>query len=193
MKVNKIDPTLLSDLVPIKALSPEQCQELASKSKLGELKAGHYLYKSGEENQRVFYVLQGDVELVQNQMASRIVTGGTRMAKIPLERRLCTAKVKTDCVYLCVDANLLDNMLAPGQSGSVEVQDLDDEDWMTKILQANIFSKIPPVNIQSIFMRMKEVRTKAGQLVVKQGDVGDSYYIIRNGQCRVVRRTKSAP
>ena len=195
----KINPALLSDLVPIKALSPDHCQELALKSQVGEIKAGNYLFKTGNEGKRVVYVLKGSVDLAREGAPLRTIAGGTKQAKLPLEQNKvhqCTARAKTDVMYLSVDANLLDIMLTWEQSGGYEVQELEqesDEDWMSKILQANVFHKIPPANIQSVFMRMKESHFRPGDFVIKQGEEGDSFFIIREGTCQVIRKTKKSP
>ncbi|MDH5324394.1 MAG: cyclic nucleotide-binding domain-containing protein [Gammaproteobacteria bacterium] len=196
----KIDPEIFSDLVPVKALSPDHCQELALKSKMGQIGSGKVLIKQGEDNGRIIYVLKGAVEISGDGVETRTVTGGSKQAKMPLDQSKvarCTATTKTDVLYLSVDANLLDIMLTWEQSGGYEVQDLQDdqgdEDWMSKILQAKVFHKIPPANIQSVFMRMKETHFKAGEPVIKQGGEGDTFYIIREGNCRVIRQTKKAP
>lgn len=197
---NKINPALLADLVPIKALSPDHCQELALKSQTGVLKAGNFLFKAGDEGKRIVYALKGSVDLIQEGAPVRTVAGGTKQAKLPLEQssvHQCTARTKTDVTYLTVDANLLDIMLTWEQSGGYQVQELEDEqgdeDWMSRILQANVFHKIPPANIQSVFMRMKETHYNAGDYVIKQGEEGDSFYIIREGNCQVIRQTKKTP
>ena len=39
------------------------------------------------------------------------------------------------------------------------------EDWMTMLLQTKAFHKIPPANIQAIFMRMQQINYKAGALL----------------------------
>ncbi|MDH5327921.1 MAG: cyclic nucleotide-binding domain-containing protein [Gammaproteobacteria bacterium] len=187
-----IDPAIFSDLVPIKALSPDHCKELAAKSRILKSKAGQALYNAEDASRRVFYVIKGEVELIQKGAPTRSVVGGTKHSKLPLERQQCSAKAKTDLVCLSVDADLLDNMLALEQSGRIELQELEDEDWMTKTLQSSLFHKIPPLNLQSFFMRMEEVAVKSGQMVFNQGSEGDSFYIIRKGQCQVVRQTRSS-
>ena len=62
---------------------------------------------------------------------------------------------------------------------------------MTRILQSQAFLQIPPANIQAMFMRMQEVPMRAGQEVVKQGDDGDFYYIIKSGRAKVTRASKT--
>ncbi len=56
---------------------------------------------------------------------------------------------------------------------------------MTTLLQTKAFHRIPAANIQAIFMRMQQVNFKAGDVVIKQGDEGDYFYVITEGRCAV--------
>ena len=60
---------------------------------------------------------------------------------------------------------------------------------MTALLQTKAFHRIPPANIQAIFMRMQRVDYRAGEVVIKQGDDGDYFYVIVKGTCAVTRET----
>jgi rhodanese-related sulfurtransferase len=60
---------------------------------------------------------------------------------------------------------------------------------MTTLLQTTAFHKIPPANIQAIFMRMQQVNYKAGDVVIRQGEEGDFFYVITKGKCVVTRET----
>jgi rhodanese-related sulfurtransferase len=62
---------------------------------------------------------------------------------------------------------------------------------MTRILQSKAFLRIPPANIQHMFMRLHEVPVSVGQAIIKQGDEGDFYYIISRGKCKVTRESAS--
>jgi rhodanese-related sulfurtransferase len=57
------------------------------------------------------------------------------------------------------------------------------------LLQAKAFHKIPPANIQAIFMRMQQINYKSGDVVVKQGSEGDYFYVLTRGTCLVTRET----
>ena len=92
--------------------------------------------------------------------------------------------------YVTIDSDLLDVMLTWDQTGSYEVSELRGEasgndDWMTTLLQTKAFHKIPPANIQAIFMRLQQVNCKAGDVVIKQGEEGD--YLLRH-HARPLRR-----
>jgi len=56
-------------------------------------------------------------------------------------------------------------------------------------LQAKAFHKIPPANIQAIFMRMQQINYKSGDVVLKQGAEGDYFYVLTRGKCLVTRET----
>jgi len=101
---------------------------------------------------------------------------------------------------VAVDRDLLDLMLTWDQTGDYHVQELseageetDDTDWMMRLLQTDCFRRIPPANIQAIFMRMEPVSFKAGDKIINQGDPGDYFYIVRDGRCIVTRATTAKP
>ena len=77
---------------------------------------------------------------------------------------------------------------------SVDEDDDDagaDGDWMTRILQSQAFLQVLPANIQALFMRLQEVPMSADEVVIKQGEEGDYYYIIKNGKAKVTRSSKT--
>jgi CRP-like cAMP-binding protein len=63
------------------------------------------------------------------------------------------------------------------------------EDWMTMLLQTKAFHKIPPANIQAIFMRMQQINYKSGDVILKQGAEGDYFYVLTRGSALVTRET----
>jgi rhodanese-related sulfurtransferase len=60
---------------------------------------------------------------------------------------------------------------------------------MTTLLQTKAFHRIPPANIQAIFMRMQRINYRAGDVVIKQGTEGDYFYVVVSGKCVVTRET----
>ncbi|MBK7250310.1 MAG: hypothetical protein IPI06_05355 [Gammaproteobacteria bacterium] len=60
---------------------------------------------------------------------------------------------------------------------------------MTTLLQTKAFQRIPPANIQAIFLRMQRVQCRAGEVIIKQGAEGDYFYAIVKGRRAVTRET----
>jgi rhodanese-related sulfurtransferase len=86
-------------------------------------------------------------------------------------------------------------MLTWDQTGTYEVSELQGkgdvggDDWMTMLLQTKAFHKIPPANIQAIFMRMQQINYRSGDVILKQGTEGDYFYVLTRGSAIVTRET----
>lgn len=196
-----VDVDLLKTLVPANALNADNFSELSRKVRVEELSAGRMLFKTGDVDRQAVYVLQGEVELTADNESPRIIRGGTQEARHALanqQPRRATARAKTNVSITRIDSDLLDILLTWDQLSGIEVSDItvaeehdDDQtgDWMQRVLQSKAFLRIPPANIQSMFMRLHELPVKAGQVIVRQGDEGDYYYIISRGSCTVSRES----
>jgi CRP-like cAMP-binding protein len=197
-----VDIIEFASLVPIKALGMDHCRELLNQSEVSVTEKGGVIFEQGAPVEKILYVMEGDVELLVDGKLKKRIKGGTRLSKLPLEQGKhyqYTARAMNNVVSVRVDANTLDIMLTWDQSGGYEVQELDstndegDDDWMAKLLQAKIFHRIPPANIQSIFMSMVTHHFAAGESVIRQGEEGEHFYIIREGACKVTRKTRKNP
>ncbi len=197
-----VDKNILKTLVPANALNAENFQELAGKAFVEELAPGKMVFKIGEVDRKTTYLLEGEITLSDDSGGSSTIRGGTDAAKHPLanmQPRKQTAKTKTACKITRFDSDLMDILLTWDQLSGIEVNEIqvdedeedDDSDWMTRILQSQAFLQIPPANIQAMFMRMQEVPMSAGQVILKQGDDGDYYYVIKHGKVKVTRASKT--
>jgi CRP-like cAMP-binding protein len=186
----------LKSLSPMSGLKKDNLHALVKKVKVKEAQTGEALFREGDSEKRTVYLLSGTVELREGGNRERI-TGGSPEAQNPLSPvlpRRQSAVAVTPCEYIAIDSDLLDVMLTWDQTGSYEVSELrgdrvSADDWMTTLLQTKAFHKIPPANIQAIFMRLQQANHKAGDVVIKQGDEGDYFYVITRGQCVVTRET----
>ena len=193
----QVDSAQLKAFSPIDSLKKDNLAALAKKTKVRDAQPGETLFREGDAEKRTFYVLSGTVELREGTLRSGRITGGTEDARNPLSPKLPrrhTAIATSAVEYITIDSDLLDVMLTWDQTGSYEVSELRGEsggsdDWMTTLLQTKAFHKIPPANIQAIFMRLQQVNHKAGDVVIKQGDEGDFFYVITRGKCVVTRET----
>src|SRR5688572_24077308 len=193
----QVDSAQLKAFSPIDSLKKDNLAALAKKTKVRDAQPGETLFREGDAEKRTFYVLSGTVELREGSKRIARITGRSEDARNPLSPKLPrrhTAIATSAVEYITIDSDLLDVMLTWDQTGSYEVSELRGEsagsdDWMTTLLQTKAFHKIPPANIQAIFMRLQQVNYKAGDIVIKQGDEGDYFYVITRGKCVVTRET----
>jgi CRP-like cAMP-binding protein len=189
---------VLQRFTPMDGLKRQNLEALAQKTSIHGLEAGQKLFKAGDKDKRSFYLVAGSLELRNEAGDISILEAGTTEARAAISPHLprqITARAMEDAEYISIDADLLDVMLTWDQTGNYEVSELqggsseDGDDWMTTLLQTQAFHRIPPANIQAIFIRMQQVNYKAGEAVIKQGGDGDYFYVITRGQCSVVRET----
>jgi CRP-like cAMP-binding protein len=193
----QVDIAQLKAFSPIDSLKKDNLAALVKKTKVRDAQPGETLFREGDAEKRTVYVLSGTVELREGTQTTSKVSGGTEDARNPLSPKLPrrhTGIAVSPVEYITIDSDLLDVMLTWDQTGSYEVSELRGEtagsdDWMTTLLQTKAFHKIPPANIQAIFMRLQQVNHKAGDVVIKQGDEGDYFYVITRGKCVVTRET----
>jgi CRP-like cAMP-binding protein len=189
----------LRKLSPLDGMKNENLAALARKVSIEELPAGRTLFKEGDTARRTYWLIAGMVELREGERTVAMIRGGTPESRTPLAPKIprrFSARAVDAIEYLAIDADLLDMMITWDQTGTYEVAELQaqfsnggGDDWMTTLLQTKAFHRIPPANIQAIFMRMQRVACRTGEVVIQQGTEGDFFYAIVSGKCVVTRET----
>lgn len=197
-----VDVALLARFQPLNALNPENLQEVLKQLELEQLASKSTLFNKGDADAFQYYLLEGEIDLIGDSGVLKSIKGGTPdgfNALAHILPRTVTAKAKTDCRYFKIDGNLIDLMLTWDQTGNYQVDVLgsggaqSDDDWMSRILQTQAFHRIPPANIQAIFLRMESVPVKAGEKIISQDEEGDYFYIIKKGRALVTRSMPNQP
>jgi len=192
------DLAILRTFSPLDGLKAENLHALARKTHIRELSAGRVLFKEGDTDKRTFYLVAGNVELRADDRLIGMIRAGSpeaRAALAPGLPRKFTARAAGDLEYIVIDSDLLDVLITWDQTGKYEVAELNSDslgvsaDWMTTLLKTKAFHRIPPANIQAIFMRMQRLNYRSGDIVIKQGAEGDYFYVVVAGRCVVTRET----
>lgn len=187
----------LNNYQPLDSLTPENLKEIADKLEVCELKKGDTVFEEGNRDDQHIFLYTGNVDLVKAGKTLKTIEAGTADAHNAIAHiipRNFSCIASSDAVIFKVDADMLDMMLAWGQTGSFQVEELssdggDDGDWMTHLLQTESFRRIPPANIQAIFTSLEDIEARPGDSIIKQGDPGDYFYIIKSGRCMVTRKS----
>jgi len=198
MTEEQMTTELLKRFSPLDGLKRDNLAALSRKVQVRELSPGQVLFKEGDTEKRTIYIVTGILELQDQGKVVGTVEGGSDFARNPIAPvfpRRVTAKARDRVQFISIDSDLLDVMLTWDQTGTYEVSELHGdnasggEDWMTMLLQTKAFHKIPPANIQAIFMRMQQINYKSGDVILKQGSEGDYFYVLTRGDALVTRET----
>ena len=189
--------------IPVNGMKPASQKDVFNKVKTREITAGTTLFKHGDSEPTSYYLISGKVDLLSpDGEVVRTIAAGSKQASYRLAHQLprtCSVLMTEDGVIVQFPNDLLDVALTWDQTGRFEVGELnepasegaDDADWMTRVLQMPIFQRIPPANLQTLFMKMESVESSVGDVVVRQGDDGDYFYVINSGRCIVTRESPS--
>lgn len=185
---------ILRDLIPLNSLTENRFREITSSLTIEDIPAGSKLFAEGDQDNRSVYLLDGVVNFIDSSgNVTGVISAGTDPARSPLAKqqpRLVTARAATKSVIACIDSTLLDVMLTLDQSTEGESKPHStrtSEDWSTRMLQSEALIKLTPPDIQQLLLKLESVNVKAGDVIIRQGDEGDYFYIIREGKCSVTR------
>jgi CRP-like cAMP-binding protein len=190
-----VDEALLRTLTPLNLLGAAEIKDLITRSTVRKVEAGHGIGERGGTAPSTLYLLAGTVEIITDGETVTVVTAGTETAKHPLIRKPksghVAARAKDEVTVLDVGIDS-DALLAQmNTSSEYEVSDIrsaTDTDWLTRFLQAKVFMRLPPSNIRELLSRMEEIAVSAGQVIMRQGEADDYYYIVKQGRCRVTTK-----
>jgi CRP-like cAMP-binding protein len=189
----RIETDTLRNLVPLNALTAAQLTELSTKVTLEQLPRGQYLFHEGDPAVEYVYLLRGKVSLVRGGRLAKQVAGGSPLARLALahhQPRRASARTESRASFLRIDSDLVNSFISWSESSGYEVAELveeDADDWMARMLHHWVFRRLPAVNVQLVLERMQEIRVDKDEIVIRQGEWGDFYYIVKHGRCRVTR------
>ena len=186
-------------LVPLNGLRESYLADLFNHVSVQTILQGQVLFQFGQVDNQHIYLLHGEVHL---QTASGEVDSvATEDSILPLahaQPRQQRGVAITDCMILRVDSDYLDRMVCWSQISDYLLAELcnerdmdDDMEWIQTVLKSNLFYKVPPINVEMIFDRLKPVVVMAGDAIIRQGELGDACYFIKEGEAEVTQRSES--
>ncbi len=198
-------PEQLGALDPLSSLGADRLRELAALAALTRVPRGvdplrHVSLKGGS-----LFLLDGELLLVFSQGGTQVVVGGTDNARYAVNRRespLTRAKAITDADMLVVDDEVLDivmtwDQVAAGEAAGGKAAGMAQamrSDWklisgMFSLanLQHGVFSQLPSARIEELLGRFERMPVRRGDVVIREGDEGDYYYVVESGRCQVER------
>ncbi len=187
---------LVSTLVPLGVLSPQNQAEILDQSEVLNFERGAFVFNEGDTDPYSFYLLEGRLELLSGGQTIQRLVGGSDdavHALAQLQPRKMSARAESAVSVLRIDRALLDKMRtdqAEQERRAFQVAEIDseeDDDWMTRMLQSKLFSNLPASNIHRIFSRMETITAAQGDVIVKQDADGDFYYVVVRGRAEITR------
>ncbi|MCK9199518.1 MAG: cyclic nucleotide-binding domain-containing protein [Gallionella sp.] len=210
--VRALDVKVLAGLEPISTFGPARLRELLDYCQVETVPEGNDPFRTrGLEGQSV-YLVDGEIELVYLDGNRVVVNAQSEWAKHPLGKRqpdVVAARALRESQLLRVDDELLDRMVTLDQISRHDPQanihaaplqaagDAQAQSNVRHLLRSRMFNAeqlrngplahVPMANISALLQRFEVVVVWAGDVIIREGDDGDYYYLIDSGRAEVTR------
>ncbi len=188
---------------PLSRLSRERLDEIAQTAKAVRAERGSDPLATCAATHSA-YLLRGEIVLMFSQGGTLVVVGGTADANQALNRRekaLARTKAITDVTLVLIEDDALDilstwDQLAASLGKNGGASEANGRGVASAFSLANLrsglFSRLPAAHIDELFRRFEHVTVKRKQVIVREGDQAEYYYVINTGRCLVERKIGGA-
>lgn len=187
---------VVRQLIPLSTMPANKFAVLCAQLNIEYLDEGQFLFRRGDENSDLFYLLNGTIGLQADALKIETIVANSESARFAIAHQI-PRKVDAVAVsriqFLRLDTNRVKSVQAlPNDENEstmiLEEESEHDDDWMTTLLKSPIFRGLPPANLQKILISLEEISFNAGDVVIRQGEPGDYYYIIKKGKALISRK-----
>jgi CRP-like cAMP-binding protein len=187
-------------LIPLINLSEKNLQKLAQTLDPDVYDKGAIIVEQGDTDNDAIYLIEGGVELLsQGTAMSTVIQAGTDEALSPIAHsrpRQFTVKATTEAVIIRFDNATLDRMVVLDEltTSITQLHPLGakqfegDSEWLDEMLRNKAFSRLAQAQIAPLVLKMEPVSVKSGEIITRQGEEGNYYFVIKQGKVNVSRK-----
>ncbi|MCF6250988.1 MAG: cyclic nucleotide-binding domain-containing protein [Methylococcaceae bacterium] len=190
---------IIRQLIPLSTMPISQFTTLCQNISLEDASENSFLFKKNDTENDLIYLIDGSITLQSKELKVEIIKSGTESSRFALAHQIprkIDAYSNTAVRFLRLNPDIINALPSISYEESASYMVIDepdddennDDDWMTTLLKSPIFRALPPANLQQIIISLNEVAFKKGDSIIKQGDPGDYYYLIKNGHCLISRK-----
>ena len=199
----RASPEQLSRLDPLGALSPNRLRELADLTVVERAGRGSDPLAAHKDSGHSVFLLRGELLLMYEGGGTLVVVGSMGDGRHALNRggaKIGRSKAISDVELLCVEDEALDILVTfdqvatgGGATGSAMAEAVRSDARLVagifslSNLRHGVFARLPAARIEGMFARFERIGAKRGDVVIREGEEGDYYYVIETGRCQVER------
>lgn len=184
-------PSLRSSLPLFADISEPQMREMLIDSDISQRQSGDVVFERNDYTDTFWSIVSGSVTIeVDENLKVRLGKGSFfgEMGLISGRRRVATVRV-AEANTILVETPRKQILKLMASVGSV--RRALDEVFIKRALQSTIFPSVSPEFLDNLVKKAKMKNFKKGDVLFKEGDVGDALYVIRKGSVKISRRNKA--
>ena len=191
MSVNTAD---LAKLYPLDSLRPENLEQLAREATTEEHGRGEVLFRAGDTDEHTIFVLAGRVQGEYPDGKVKETDASTLQGRYALgdmqPRRFTATVMSITATIVKIERRYMEKILCWDQLSRAEnFRHYDPSPeanrWVFRLLQSRVMHKLPTAGIERMFQRFEAVDVRAGDVIVREGEEADYFYVIKDGAASV--------
>ncbi|GAB4130162.1 MAG: hypothetical protein Fur0040_12680 [Sideroxydans sp.] len=200
-----LDIRVLAALEPISSFSPARLRELLDYCHVETIPPQIDPFADHPLTGQSVYLLRGELELTYADGNRVVIRADSEWARHPIGKRqpeIRSARTLSQVQLLRVDDDLLDRMVTWDQFAHHDdirpkVDKEGTEAAVHRLLNSGMFSAenlshgpfahLPPANIGKLLSRVEAIAVWDKDVIVREGEEGDYYYLIESGRAQVTR------
>jgi putative peptide zinc metalloprotease protein len=171
----------------------DDLRPIASVLKSRQYAAGETIIRQGEPGNEFFIVESGKVQVwVQNenlesQQVNSLSAGQFfgEAALVTNAPRNATIIAETPAILLSLGREDFDILVMHHHEFAKNIKANIQAKWILRHMP--IFDELDAIELNYLASRLKTETFKAGEMVIRQGDIGDKFYIVNSGELRIFR------
>ena len=197
-----IDASQLKHLYPLDSLRPEHLEVIAKEAESAEYGNGHVLFRAGDVDETTHYLLSGLGGGDYPDGKRKDISADSLQGRYPIgdlmPRRFTATVQSMAATVVSMERRFLEKLITFDQltrATSFKLLDKnpDGNRWIFRLLQNNALRKVPAGNLERLFARFEEIAVSKDQCVVREGDDGDYFYVIKDGAASVMQSGDGDP
>jgi rhodanese-related sulfurtransferase len=202
-EARRATPEQLGALDPLGALSADRLRELGEVARIERAERGSDPLAGRTGAGQSVFLVRGELLLMFQGGGTLVVVGGMGDGRYPVNRRhaaVSRSRAISECELLALDDEVLDilvtfDQLAAGEAaadsamGQAVRSDARVGRGVFSLanLRHGVFARLPAARIEELLGRFERMPAKRGDVVIREGEEGDFYYVIESGRCHVER------
>lgn len=181
------DVLALSESTLMKGTSPEWIRVFCSMGKVIEESAHRIIVKEDEMADYFYFLLQGTLKVMQGEeIITRIHSGDYFGEMVFLGSRKRTASILSESPVklLAIPQEIFQSFIA---DETVKQNLIKIMQCRPNFFHSSVFKDTPQQYLQQIILNSAQRSYGEGEVIVREGDMGDELFIIMKGSCEVSR------
>ena len=187
-----LKPEDLQRFIPFDELSLNAVQELIPHVRTTQKAAGKIVFKRGDTDEDCHFLIQGTLDLADESFRITTLSGDAEENLLALDSahpvHRSAAITKTACTIASINRRHL-QLINTWVELSRAMADEEETDWLETLLTSELFSHIPPSNIQQLLARFEEREVALGDVIIQEGDAADECFVLKQGRAIVSRES----